>query len=224
MFQEFLIKLSKKNKIIIVLFIGSIFLIFFTLSKKNKKQYYQNKIEKLQQLNQNNQFKKEVLDRYQKILNEKEANKWVLNLPQKTINKNLSEIIQNSKIKVVNTKDIFEEYEDFSLGQKQLQTQTSYKNLRQFIVDLKKTNVWISAIKINNTDIYSKNPQLDVVLSILHYAFVFFSIISETFLFFLRQKDYLFASFSFKIFWYLSNTSFLNWLFWFNCCNFSILF
>ena len=86
MFQEFLIKLSKKNKIIIVLFIGSIFLIFFTLSKKNKKQYYQNK--KLQQLNQNNQFKKEVLDRYQKILNEKEANKWVLNLPQKTINKN----------------------------------------------------------------------------------------------------------------------------------------
>ena len=77
MFQEFLIKLSKKNKIIIVLFIGSIFLIFFTLSKKNKKQYYQNKIEKLQQLNQNNQFKKEVLDRYQKILNEKEANKWV---------------------------------------------------------------------------------------------------------------------------------------------------
>ena len=53
MFQEFLIKLSKKNKIIIVLFIGSIFLIFFTLSKKNKKQYYQNKIEKLQQLNQN---------------------------------------------------------------------------------------------------------------------------------------------------------------------------
>ena len=170
MFQEFLIKLSKKNKIIIVLFIGSIFLIFFTLSKKNKKQYYQNKIEKLQQLNQNNQFKKEVLDRYQKILNEKEANKWVLDLPQKTINKNLSEIIQNSKIKVVNTKDIFEEYEDFSLGQKQLQTQTSYKNLRQFIVDLKKTNVWISAIKINNTDIYSKNPQLDVVLSI-HYAF-----------------------------------------------------
>ena len=100
MFQEFLIKLSKKNKIIIVLFIGSIFLIFFTLSKKNKKQYYQNKIEKLQQLNQNNQFKKEVLDRYQKILNEKEAN-WVLDLPQKsTINKNLSEIIQNSKIKV----------------------------------------------------------------------------------------------------------------------------
>ena len=45
MFQEFLIKLSKKNKIIIVLFIGSIFLIFFTLSKKNKKQYYQNKIQ-----------------------------------------------------------------------------------------------------------------------------------------------------------------------------------
>ena len=89
---------------------------------------------------------------------------------RKSINKNLSEIIQNSKIKVVNTKDIFEEYEDFSLGQKQLQTQTSYKNLRQFIVDLKKTNVWISAIKINNTDIYSKNPQLDVVLSI-HYAF-----------------------------------------------------
>ena len=42
--------------------------------------------------------------------------------------------------------------------------------MRQFIVDLKKTNVWISAIKINNTDIYSKNPQLDVVLSI-HYAF-----------------------------------------------------
>ena len=78
MFQEFLIKLSKKNKIIIVLFIGSIFLIFFTLSKKNKKQYYQNKIEKLQQLNQNNQFKKEVLDRYQKILNEKEANKICL--------------------------------------------------------------------------------------------------------------------------------------------------
>ena len=36
MFQEFLIKLSKKNKIIIVLFIGSIFLIFFTLSKKSK--------------------------------------------------------------------------------------------------------------------------------------------------------------------------------------------
>ena len=88
MFQEFLIKLSKKNKIIIVLFIGSIFLIFFTLSKKDKKQYYQNKIEKLQQLNQNNQFKKDILDRYQQFLDEtQEEEKWVLDLPMEKINK-----------------------------------------------------------------------------------------------------------------------------------------
>ena len=171
MFQEFLIKLSKKNKIIIVLFIGSIFLIFFTLSKKNKKQYYQNKIEKLQQLNQNNQFKKDILDRYQQFLDEtQEEEKWVLDLPMEKINENLSKVIQNSKIKVLAEQDNSEEYEDFSLGQKQLQIQASYKNLNQFIVDLKKINIWISAIKINNTAIYSKNPQLDVVISI-HYAF-----------------------------------------------------
>ena len=185
MFQEFLIKLSKKNKIIIVLFIGSIFLIFFTLSKKDKKQYYQNKIEKLQQLNQNNQFKKEklqqlnqnnqfkkdILDRYQQFLDEtQEEEKWVLDLPMEKINENLSKVIQNSKIKVLAEQDNSEEYEDFSLGQKQLQIQASYKNLNQFIVDLKKINIWISAIKINNTAIYSKNPQLDVVISI-HYAF-----------------------------------------------------
>ena len=171
MFQEFLIKLSKKNKIIIVLFIGSIFLIFFTLSKKDKKQYYQNKIEKLQQLNQNNQFKKDILDRYQQFLDEtQEEEKWVLDLPMEKINENLSKVIQNSKIKVLAEQDNSEEYEDFSLGQKQLQIQASYKNLNQFIVDLKKINIWISAIKINNTAIYSKNPQLDVVISI-HYAF-----------------------------------------------------
>ena len=167
MFQEFLIKLSKKNKIIIVLFIGSIFLIFFTLSKKDKKQYYQNKIEKLQQLNQNNQFKKDILDRYQQFLDEtQEEEKWVLDLPMEKINENLSKVIQNSKIKVLAEQDNSEEYEDFSLGQKQLQIQASYKNLNQFIVDLKKINIWISAIKINNTAIYSKNPQLDVVISI----------------------------------------------------------
>ena len=171
MFQEFLIKLSKKNKIIIVLFIGSIFLIFFTLSKKDKKQYYQNKIEKLQQLNQNNQFKKDILGRYQQFLDEtQEEEKWVLDLPLEKINENLSKVIQNSKIKVLAEQDNSEEYEDFSLGQKQLQIQASYKNLNQFIVDLKKINIWISAIKINNTAIYSKNPQLDVVISI-HYAF-----------------------------------------------------
>ena len=152
MFQEFLIKLSKKNKIIIVLFIGSIFLIFFTLSKKDKKQYYQNKIEKLQQLNQNNQFKKDILDRYQQFLDEtQEEEKWVLDLPMEKINENLSKVIQNSKIKVLAEQDNSEEYEDFSLGQKQLQIQASYKNLNQFIVDLKKINIWISAIKINNT-------------------------------------------------------------------------
>ena len=156
MFQEFLIKLSKKNKIIIVLFIGSIFLIFFTLSKKDKKQYYQNKIEKLQQLNQNNQFKKDILDRYQQFLDEtQEEEKWVLDLPMEKINENLSKVIQNSKIKVLAEQDNSEEYEDFSLGQKQLQIQASYKNLNQFIVDLKKINIWISAIKINNTAIYS---------------------------------------------------------------------
>ena len=139
MFQEFLIKLSKKNKIIIVLFIGSIFLIFFTLSKKDKKQYYQNKIEKLQQLNQNNQFKKDILDRYQQFLDEtQEEEKWVLDLPMEKINENLSKVIQNSKIKVLAEQDNSEEYEDFSLGQKQLQIQASYKNLNQFIVDLKK--------------------------------------------------------------------------------------
>ena len=146
MFQEFLIKLSKKNKIIIVLFIGSIFLIFFTLSKKDKKQYYQNKIEKLQQLNQNNQFKKDILDRY---LGSGFANV-----------ENLSKVIQNSKIKVLAEQDNSEEYEDFSLGQIQLQIQASYKNLNQFIVDLKKINIWISAIKINNTAIYLKIPQI----------------------------------------------------------------
>ena len=73
------------------------------------------------------------------------------------INENLSKVIQNSKIKVLAEQDNSEEYEDFSLGQKQLQIQASYKNLNQFIVDLKKINIWISAIKINNTAIYSKN-------------------------------------------------------------------
>ena len=130
MFQEFLIKLSKKNKIIIVLFIGSIFLIFFTLSKKDKKQYYQNKIEKLQQLNQNNQFKKDILDRYQQFLDEtQEEEKWVLDLPMEKINENLSKVIQNSKIKVLAEQDNSEEYEDFSLGQKQLQIQASPEKL-----------------------------------------------------------------------------------------------
>ena len=99
MVQEFLAKLSKKDKIIVFLFVGSIFLVFFTLSQGNKKQYYQKKIEKLQQLNQGHQFKKGVLDRYQKFLNEieKEEKKWRLDLPLEKINENLLKIIQNSK-------------------------------------------------------------------------------------------------------------------------------
>ena len=117
MFQEFLIKLSKKNKIIIVLFIGSIFLIFFTLSKKDKKQYYQNKIEKLQQLNQNNQFKKDILDRYQQFLDEtQEEEKWVLDLPMEKINENLSKVIQNSKIKVLAEQEIQKNMKIFHWG------------------------------------------------------------------------------------------------------------
>lgn len=170
MIQELLSKISKKNKIILVLFCGSIFLIMFTFLQKDKKEYYQNKLEEFQQSNQDNQFKKEVLDRYQKFLNEAEKENSVLDIPLSQVNENLLEIIQNSKIKVLAVKDVFEDYEDFSLGQKQIQILATYKNLNQFLTELKKTNVWISAIKINNTAIYSKNPQLDVVISI-HYAF-----------------------------------------------------
>ena len=102
MLQEFLAKLSRNNKIIIVLSIGSIFLVLFTLSKGDKQQYYQDKIEKLQQLNQNNQFKKDILGRYQQFLDEtQEEEKWVLDLPLEKINENLSKVIQNSKIKVL---------------------------------------------------------------------------------------------------------------------------
>ena len=168
MVQEFLAKLSKKDKIIVFLFVGSIFLVFFTLSQGNKKQYYQKKIEKLQQLNQGHQLKKGVLDRYQKFLNEieKEEKKWRLDLPLEKINENLLKIIQNSKIKVIDEKDLFEEYEDFLLGQKQIKFLASYKNLNQFLTDLKKENVWISAIKINNSFIYAKNPNLNIQLTI----------------------------------------------------------
>ena len=161
MLQEFLAKLSRNNKIIIVLSIGSIFLVLFTLSKGDKQQYYQDKIEKLQQLNQNNQFKKDILGRYQQFLDEtQEEEKWVLDLPLEKINENLSKVIQNSKIKVLAEQDNSEEYEDFSLGQRQIQIRASYKNLNRFIENLKKENVWISSIKINNAAIYSQNPQL----------------------------------------------------------------
>ncbi len=173
MFQKFLVKSSKKNKVIIFLFVGSIFLVFFTLSQGDKKQYYQKKIENLRQLKQDNQFKKEVLDRYQSDLTagaEKEEKKWVLDVPLEKTNEKLLKIMQNSKIRILDEKDIFEEYGDFSLGQKQIQFLASYKNLNQFITDLKKENVWISAIKINNSSIYSLNPQLNIMLSI-HYIF-----------------------------------------------------
>ncbi len=167
MLQEFLAKLSRNNKIIIVLSIGSIFLVLFTLSKGDKQQYYQDKIEKLQQLNQNNQFKKDILGRYQQFLDEtQEEEKWVLDLPLEKINENLSKVIQNSKIKVLAEQDNSEEYEDFSLGQRQIQIRASYKNLNRFIENLKKENVWISSIKINNAAIYSQNPQLDIQLKI----------------------------------------------------------
>ena len=121
MIQELLSKISKKNKIILVLFCGSIFLIMFTFLQKDKKEYYQNKLEEFQQSNQDNQFKKEVLDRYQKFLNEAEKENRVLDIPLSQVNENLLEIIQNSKIKVLAVKDVFEDYEDFSLGQKQIQ-------------------------------------------------------------------------------------------------------
>ena len=81
MIQELLSKISKKNKIILVLFCGSIFLIMFTFLQKDKKEYYQNKLEEFQQSNQDNQFKKEVLDRYQKFLNEAEKENRVLDIP-----------------------------------------------------------------------------------------------------------------------------------------------
>ena len=149
MIQELLSKISKKNKIILVLFCGSIFLVMFTFLQKDKKEYYQNKLEEFQQSNQDNQFKKEVLDRYQKFLNEAEKENSVLDIPLSQVNENLLEIMQNSKIKVLAVKDVFEDYEDFSLGQKQIQILASYKNLNQFLTELKKTNVWISAIKIN---------------------------------------------------------------------------
>ena len=160
MIQELLSKISKKNKIILVLFCGSIFLIMFTFLQKDKKEYYQNKLEEFQQSNQDNQFKKEVLDRYQKFLNEAEKENRVLDIPLSQVNENLLEIMQNSKIKVLAVKDVFEDYEDFSLGQKQIQILATYKNLNQFLTELKKTNVWISAIKINNSSIYAKNPSL----------------------------------------------------------------
>ena len=138
MIQELLSKISKKNKIILVLFCGSIFLIMFTFLQKDKKEYYQNKLEEFQQSNQDNQFKKEVLDRYQKFLNEAEKENRVLDIPLSQVNENLLEIIQNSKIKVLAVKDVFEDYEDFSLGQKQIQILASYKNLNQFLTELKK--------------------------------------------------------------------------------------
>ena len=170
MIQELLSKISKKNKIILVLFCGSIFLIMFTFLQKDKKEYYQNKLEEFQQSNQDNQFKKEVLDRYQKFLNEAEKENSVLDIPLSQVNENLLEIIQNSKIKVLAVKDVFEDYEDFSLGQKQIQILATYKNLNQFLTDLKKTNVWISAIKINNSSIYAKNPKLNIQMMIYFIA------------------------------------------------------
>ena len=78
--------------------------------------------------------------------------------------------IQNSKIKVLAVKDVFEDYEDFSLGQKQIQILATYKNLNQFLTELKKTNVWISAIKINNSSIYAKNPKLNIQMMIYFIA------------------------------------------------------
>ena len=170
MIQELLSKISKKNKIILVLFCGSIFLIMFTFLQKDKKEYYQNKLEEFQQSNQDNQFKKEVLDRYQKFLNEAEKENRVLDIPLSQVNENLLEIIQNSKIKVLAVKDVFEDYEDFSLGQKQIQILATYKNLNQFLTDLKKTNVWISTIKINNSSIYAKNPKLNIQMMIYFIA------------------------------------------------------
>ena len=170
MIQELLSKISKKNKIILVLFCGSIFLIMFTFLQKDKKEYYQNKLEEFQQSNQDNQFKKEVLDRYQKFLNEAEKENSVLDIPLSQVNENLLEIIQNSKIKVLAVKDVFEDYEDFSLGQKQIQILATYKNLNQFLTELKKTNVWISAIKINNSSIYAKNPKLNIQMMIYFIA------------------------------------------------------
>ena len=133
MIQELLSKISKKNKIILVLFCGSIFLVMFTFLQKDKKEYYQNKLEEFQQSNQDNQFKKEVLDRYQKFLNEAEKENSVLDIPLSQVNENLLEIIQNSKIKVLAVKDVFEDYEDFSLGQKQIQILATYKNLNQLV-------------------------------------------------------------------------------------------
>ena len=170
MIQELLSKISKKNKIILVLFCGSIFLIMFTFLQKDKKEYYQNKLEEFQQSNQDNQFKKEVLDRYQKFLNEAEKENRVLDIPLSQVNENLLEIMQNSKIKVLAVKDVFEDYEDFSLGQKQIQILATYKNLNQFLTELKKTNVWISAIKINNSSIYAKNPKLNIQMMIYFIA------------------------------------------------------
>ena len=170
MIQELLSKISKKNKIILVLFCGSIFLVMFTFLQKDKKEYYQNKLEEFQQSNQDNQFKKEVLDRYQKFLNEAEKENSVLDIPLSQVNENLLEIIQNSKIKVLAVKDVFEDYEDFSLGQKQIQILATYKNLNQFLTELKKTNVWISAIKINNSSIYAKNPKLNIQMMIYFIA------------------------------------------------------
>ena len=170
MIQELLSKISKKNKIILVLFCGSIFLVMFTFLQKDKKEYYQNKLEEFQQSNQDNQFKKEVLDRYQKFLNEAEKENRVLDIPLSQVNENLLEIIQNSKIKVLAVKDVFEDYEDFSLGQKQIQILATYKNLNQFLTELKKTNVWISAIKINNSSIYAKNPKLNIQMMIYFIA------------------------------------------------------
>ena len=151
MIQELLSKISKKNKIILVLFCGSIFLIMFTFLQKDKKEYYQNKLEEFQQSNQDNQFKKEVLDRYQKFLNEAEKENRVLDIPLSQVNENLLEIIQNSKIKVLAVKDVFEDYEDFSLGQKQIQILATYKNLNQFLTELKKTNVWTFTLKNKNS-------------------------------------------------------------------------
>ena len=170
MIQELLSKISKKNKIILVLFCGSIFLVMFTFLQKDKKEYYQNKLEEFQQSNQDNQFKKEVLDRYQKFLNEAEKENSVLDIPLSQVNENLLEIMQNSKIKVLAVKDVFEDYEDFSLGQKQIQILATYKNLNQFLTDLKKTNVWISTIKINNSSIYAKNPKLNIQMMIYFIA------------------------------------------------------
>ena len=170
MIQELLSKISKKNKIILVLFCGSIFLVMFTFLQKDKKEYYQNKLEEFQQSNQDNQFKKEVLDRYQKFLNEAEKENSVLDIPLSQVNENLLEIMQNSKIKVLAVKDVFEDYEDFSLGQKQIQILATYKNLNQFLTELKKTNVWISAIKINNSSIYAKNPKLNIQMMIYFIA------------------------------------------------------